>query len=171
MRDVPCLLLSLTLASPAIAAASAVPATPPADARVSVDLRDVDIVDVTRLFADASGFQLVVDPGVSCKLTLKLDQVPWSAALDLALKVCGLGSETDNGIVRVAQIAKLTAETEARRKFEEGHRLDRPLHTTIQRLSYAKAAELAPLLKKFLSPRGDVVADPRTNTLIITDVQ
>jgi type IV pilus assembly protein PilQ len=73
--------------------------------------------------------------------------------------------------VRVAPVAKLTAETEASRKFEEEHKLDRPLRTTIHRLSYANAANLAPLLKKFLSSRGDIVVDPRTNTLIITDVQ
>ena len=150
---------------------AAASAAPPADTRVSVDLKDVDIVDVARLFADVGGFQLVVDPGVSCKLTLKLHEVPWPAALDLALKVCSLGSETDNGIVRVAPVAKLTAETEANRKLEQGQQLDRPLRTTIRRLSYAQAVDLAPLLKKFLSPRGDIVVDPRTNTLIITDIQ
>jgi type II secretory pathway component HofQ len=39
------------------------------------------------------------------------------------------------------------------------------------RLSYAKAAEMAPLVKKFLSPRGEVIFDARTNTLIVTDIE
>ena len=39
------------------------------------------------------------------------------------------------------------------------------------RLSYAKAAEVAPLLKRFLSPRGDVTYDARTNTLFVTDIE
>ena len=78
VRGLPSLLLSLALVSPAKAAS-------PPDARVSVDFKDVDVVDVARLFAEVGGFQLVVDPGVSCKLTLKLSEVPWTAALDLAL--------------------------------------------------------------------------------------
>ncbi|PYQ18536.1 MAG: hypothetical protein DMF81_24640 [Acidobacteria bacterium] len=53
----------------------------------------------------------------------------------------------------------------------EEQKLNRPLHTVRYRLSYAKAAELAPLIKKFLSPRGEVVVDARTNTLIITDIE
>jgi type II secretory pathway component HofQ len=39
------------------------------------------------------------------------------------------------------------------------------------RLAYAKARELAPVLSKFLSARGSVVFDERTNTLIVTDIR
>jgi type IV pilus assembly protein PilQ len=168
MRGFPAALLTLVLSSSSLAAA---PPAPPVDTSVSVDFKDVDVVDVVRLFAEVGSFQVVVDPGISCKLTLKLKEVPWPTALDLALKVCSLGSETDNGIVRVAPVAKLTSESEARRKFAEEQKLNRPLRTNVYRLSYAKATELAPLLKKFLSARGDIVVDPRTNTLIITDVE
>jgi type IV pilus assembly protein PilQ len=160
-------------AAPVLAAADAPPAARPAasaEAKISVDFKDVDVVDVVRLLADVGHFQVVVDPGITCKLTLKLHEVPWDTTLDMALRVCGLASESDNGIVRVAPIAKLTGENEARRKLAEEQRLDRPLHTRRYTLSYARAAELAPLIKKFLSPRGDVVFDARTNTLIITDI-
>ena len=62
------------------------------------------------------------------------------------------------------------AEHQERRKLAEEQKLNRPLRTVRHTLSYARAADLAPLIKKFLSPRGDVVFDARTNTLIITDV-
>jgi type IV pilus assembly protein PilQ len=141
-----------------------------AETRISLDFKDADILDVVRLMAEVGNFQVVVDPGVSCKLTLKLKEVPWDTALDVALRSCGLGQDAENGIVRVAPVARLTEEAAARRKLAEEQRLDRPLRTTRYRLSYAKAAELAPIIKKFLSPRGEVVVDPRTNTLIITDI-
>ena len=144
---------------------------PRPETRISIDFKDADILDVIRLMAEVGNFQVVVDPGVSCKVTLKLKEVPWDAALDVVLRSCGLGQDTDNGIVRVAPVAKLTEEAAARRKLAEEQKLDRPLRTTRYRLSYAKAAELAPLIKKFLSPRGEVVVDPRTNTLIITDIE
>ena len=140
------------------------------EARISVDFKDADIVDIVRLLSEVGNFQVVIDPGVSCKLTLKLKEVPWDSTLDVALRVCGLGYENDNGIVRVAPVAKLTAEHEARRRLAEEQKLNRPLRTVRYQLSYARAAELAPVIKKFLSPRGDVVFDARTNTLIITDI-
>ena len=165
------LLLSLGLVSSALAVPPAGKPSTSAETRVSIDFKDADILDVVRLMAEVGDFQVVVDPGVSCKLTLKLKEVPWDTALDVALRSCGLGQDAENGIVRVAPVAKLTEEAAARRRLEEEKRLDRPLRTTRYRLSYAKATELAPLIKKFLSPRGEVVVDPRTNTLIITDIE
>jgi len=57
-----------------------------------------------------------------------------------------------------------------RRNYEEQKSLTGPLRTTYRRLSYARARDLAPLLQKSLSPRGEIAFDERTNTLIITDV-
>jgi type II secretory pathway component HofQ len=165
-----CLLLALGLAASAPASSAGMPA-PSAETRISLDFKDADILDVVRLMAEVGSFQVVVDPGVACKLTLKLKEVPWDAALDVALRSCGLGRDEEGGIMRVAPVAKLTEEAAARRKLAEEQRLNRPLRTVRYRLSYAKAAELAPLIKKFLSPRGEVVVDPRTNTLIITDIE
>jgi type IV pilus assembly protein PilQ len=153
-----------------LTAAGAPAATEPAETRVSIDFKDAEVVDIVRLMSDVGGFQVVVDPGIACKLTLKLKEVPWPTALDMALRVCGLGYEEDHGVVRVAPVARLTAEHAERRRLDEERRLSRPLRTTTVRLSYARASELAPLLKKHLSPRGDVSFDARTNTLFITDV-
>jgi len=164
------LVLAVAAVSPAADAPARTRPTAPAEARVSIDFKDADIVDVVRLMAEVGSFQVVVDPGVACKLTLKLKEVPWAQALDVSLRVCGLASESENGIVRVAPVAKLTAEHQERRRLAEEQKLDRPLRTVHYTLSYARAAELAPLIKKFLSPRGDVVFDARTNTLIITDI-
>jgi type IV pilus assembly protein PilQ len=173
MGLLPSVILSVALGASALGAdAPALRATsaPSPEARISIDFKDADIVDVVRLLSEVGNFQVVIDPGISCKLTLKLKEVPWDTALDIALRVCSLGSESDNGIVRVAPVAKLTSEHQERRRLAEEQKLNRPLRTVRYTLSYAKAAELAPLLKKFLSPRGDVVFDARTNTLIITDV-
>jgi type IV pilus assembly protein PilQ len=164
------------LGAVAVVSLLAVPAFPaPADVRaeanVSIDFKDADIRDVLLMMAEVGQFQVVVDPGVACKLTLKLKDVRWDTALDLALRSCSLGYDVDNGIYRIAPTAKLTAEMAERRRFAEEQRLNRPLQTVRYRLSYARAAELAPLIKKFLSPRGDVSYDARTNTLYITDIE
>jgi type IV pilus assembly protein PilQ len=146
-------------------------ALPPSETRISIDFKDADILDIVRLMAEVGDFQVVADPGITCKLTLRLKEVPLATAFDVILRSCGLGYDEDGGIVRVAPTAKLAAEHAERRRFEEEKRLNRPLRTKVIRLSYAKAAEMAPLLKRFLSPRGDVVYDPRTNTLFVTDIE
>src|SRR5687768_12133049 len=112
-------------------------ATPSAgdEARISLDLREADVSDVVRLLAEVGGFQFVVDPGVSCKLTLKLSGVKWVSALDVALRSCGLGREEDNEVVRVAPLAKLTAEAAERRRYEAERQLATPARTVRFRLS------------------------------------
>jgi type IV pilus assembly protein PilQ len=166
------LLLTLSLApsGPALAAPPR-QASQDGEARISVDFKDADVVDIVRLFAEIGGFQVVVDPGVTCKLTLKLNEVRWASALDVALKSCGLGRDEENEIIRVAPLAKLTAEHAAQRKLDEEKALAGPLQMRTYRLSYARAAEMAPIIKKFLSPRGEVIYDSRTNTLIVMDVR
>lgn len=166
MRPLALAVLSFVLAAtPVLAADSAT-----GEARLSLDFKDTDIRDVVLMMAEVGQFQVVLDPGITCKLTLKLKDVPWDTALDLALRSCGLGYDVDNAIYRIAPTAKLAAEMAERRRLEEERRLNRPLRTVRYRLSYARASELAPLIKKFLSPRGDVVFDPRSNTLYITDI-
>jgi type II secretory pathway component HofQ len=163
-----------TLAAVLLAASVAAPARPaavPEETRISVDFKDADVLDIVRLMAELGNFQVVAHPGITCKLTLKLKEVPLVTAFDLTLKTCGLGYEEESGIFRIAPTATLTAESAERRKLAEAQRLDRPLKTRMYRLSYARAAEMAPLVKKFLSPRGEVIFDARTNTLIVTDIE
>jgi type II secretory pathway component HofQ len=157
----------------ALALLAALPSAPPRKAeetKISIDLKDTSVVDVVRLMAEVGGLQVVVGSEVSCRLTLKLKDVPWRRVMDIALKTCGLGSEEDNGIVRVAAMSRLTQEAADRRKLAEEQALSGPLRIKQHRLSYARAEEMAPLLRRFLSPRGEVVVDARTNTVIIIDV-
>lgn len=139
---------------------------------IDVDVREADVQDVLRLLAEVGGFNLAVDPGVSCKATLKLKQVPWPQVLDLVLRTCGLEQERlGRNLVRVASAEEIRKEYEGRRKYQEEKALAGPLETRYVTLAYAKARDLAPILTKFLSPRGSVVFDERTNTLIVTDIR
>lgn len=139
---------------------------------IDIDVKEADVLDVLRLLAEVGGLNLAADPEVSCKTTLKLKQVPWPQVLDLVLRTCGLAKdELGPNLVRVATSERLRKEYEERRKYEEEKALAGPLTTTYVKLAYAKARDMAPMLARFLSPRGSVVFDERTNTLIITDVQ
>ena len=159
------------LATLLIAAAFAAPKTPTptTEARVSLDVKDAPVGDIVSVLVEVGGFQVVFDPAPPCSLTLKLTKVRWRIALEAAFRACRLAYEEDGGILRIAPVERLKAEGEDRRKLDE-ERARSGAHTVSSfRLSYARAAEMAPIVKRVLSPRGDVVYDTRTNTLIIVD--
>src|SRR5262249_59333004 len=86
---------------------------------ISLDFKDGDLQDIFRLFADISGLNIVVNPGVSGKVTLKLNEVPWDQALDLILKANGLGYTLEGNVIRIARLSDLQKEEQDRRKLEE----------------------------------------------------
>jgi type IV pilus secretin PilQ/predicted competence protein len=140
-------------------------------APINMDFKDADLQDIFRLFADVSGLNVVVNPGVSGKVTLKLTEVPWDQALDLILKTNGLGRTIDDNVIRIARLSDLQREEEDLRKLKENQALAGDLTTWRKSLSYAKAADLEQSVKKVaLSARGQITLDTRTNTMIITDL-
>jgi len=142
---------------------------PEGEARISLDVKDAAAVDVVRMLAEVADFQAVFDPGVSCALTLKLTGVRWQKALDLTLASCGLGHEGEGRVLRIAPAARLIEESVARRRLDEERSQSLPAMLTTYRLSYARAEQVAPLLKRLLSPRAVVTYDTRTNTLLVVD--
>ena len=137
---------------------------------ISLDFKDGDIQDIFRLFAEISGLNIVVQPGVAGRITLTLREVPWDQALELILKTNRLGYIVEGNVIRIAPLAELANEESEKRRLAEEKALAGDLFTEIRELSYAKASELQPLLQRNLSARGDTVIDERTNTIIFTDL-
>jgi type IV pilus assembly protein PilQ len=147
-------------------------ASPGDQTLIDMDLKDVKAQAILSLLSELGGFNLVVSSDVGCKLTLNLKAVHWQEVYETVLRSCRLGEDRmGKNLVRVAPVEELARELEERRKYEEAKKAAEPLRTTYRRLVYARAKEMAPLLSKFLSPRGEVSFDERTNTLIITDVE
>ena len=72
---------------------------------MSISLKDGDIKDVLRSFAQISGLNIVVQPGVTGTVTVELTDVPWDQALEEILKINGLGYALEGNIMRVAPIS------------------------------------------------------------------
>ncbi len=137
---------------------------------ISVNLKDVDLRDFFRLIHEISGLNVVVDPGVKGNLTIVLDDVPWDQALDIVLKNNDLDKQLDGNVLRLASKETLRKEADENRDLAKAVAESAEVVTTTRVLSYAKATALATTLKKFLSSRGDIIADDRSNTLIIRDI-
>jgi type IV pilus assembly protein PilQ len=137
---------------------------------ISVNLKDVDLKDFFRLIHEISGLNVVLDPNVHGTLTVVLDDVPWDQALDIVLKNNELARELEGNVLRIATVDTLKHEADARRAQIESEALAVEKVSVTRFLSYAKAKDVIITVKKFLSQRGDVVADDRTNAVIINDI-
>jgi type IV pilus assembly protein PilQ len=138
---------------------------------VSLDFQQADLKSVLRVFSEISGLNVVIDPSVAGTVDVALKDVPWDQALDIILRANQLGYLVDGTVVRIAPLKVLADEEAQRRKLSDEQALSGTVKVLTKTPSYAKAAELSALLtKSVLSQRGAVQVDPRTNTLIITDL-
>ena len=137
---------------------------------ISVNLKDVDLKDFFRLIHEISGLNVVLDPTVQGRLTLVLDDVPWDQALDIVLQNNGLDNQLQGNVLRIATRETLRREAEQTRDLAKAQNEAVPSITATRRLSYAKASAVTLTLKRFLSSRGDILADDRANLLIIRDI-
>ena len=139
---------------------------------VTLDFQGADLRAVLRTFADISnGLNIVIDPAINGTVDVSLRDVPWDQALDIILRANKLGYIVEGNIVRIVPLTVLAQEREDQRKLADATALAGDLRVLTRPLSYAKAADLVPIItRSALSSRGDVQIDARTNTLIIRDL-
>ncbi len=139
--------------------------------RISLDFQQADITNILRLIADVSGFNIVVGEGVKSKVTMKLVNVPWDQALDMLLKMNGLGMIRQGSIVWVDTLSNL-----AKQQDEEARAKDAKVKAEelIDRVFYIKniqAQELMASLRTYLSPRGVMQFNAGSNALIVRETE
>jgi type IV pilus assembly protein PilQ len=157
---------------------------------VTFNFQDIPVRTVLQLIAEESGLNVVAADTVSGNVTLRLINVPWDQALEIVLRAKGLDQRRDGNVVWVAPQSELSnyekAQAEARLALE----VSAPLLTEYIQVNYAKAEDIAKLLTEeslsnqggnqgvagqqrpqrgFLSPRGAVTFDARTNTILLQD--
>lgn len=137
---------------------------------ISLNLKDADIKDVLRTFAELTGLNIAVDPGVTGSVTVDFVDVPWDQALDLILRQNGLTWTIEGNVMRIGTIERMAAEATASRRLDEEERLKVPLTTISFKLSYARATEVSALLKDIASPRARIITDTRTNQIIVSEI-
>jgi type IV pilus assembly protein PilQ len=138
---------------------------------VTLNLVDADVKQVFGVFHDISGLNFVLDPAVGGSVTIVVDNVPWDQALDLILKNNSLDMVLEGNVVRIAPVAKLAQEAAARKALIEAKEFEAAPVSITRTLSYADVKEIEKVVRDaILSPKGRVVPDERTNTLIIRDI-
>ncbi|MFD2165489.1 type IV pilus secretin PilQ [Thalassotalea euphylliae] len=140
---------------------------------ISLNFQDISVRTVLQIIADYNEFNLITSDTVTGNITLRLDGVPWDQALDIILKVKGLDKRMQGNILMVAPSDELAAREAKNLQAQQQVEELAPLYSEYVQINYAKATELASLIKNedtsILSTRGSVSVDERTNTLLIRD--
>ena len=140
---------------------------------ISLNFQDIPVRTVLQIIADYNEFNLITSDTVTGNITLRLDGVPWDQALDIILKVKGLDKRMQGNILMVAPSDELAAREAKNLQAQQQVEELAPLYSEYVQINYAKASELADLIKNedtsILSPRGSVSVDERTNTLLVRD--
>jgi type IV pilus assembly protein PilQ len=169
--------------------------------KVTFNYKDIDIRNALKLIAEMSDVNIIMSDDVTGLLTMRLVDVPWDQALDLILTSKGLGKNYEGNVMRIAPLAVLKADAEARRATQKSIEEVAPLETEFIQLGYASVNDVSTILKgesgaqssaaqgaagsssqagggiggegglKLLSERGSILLDERSNTMIITDTR
>lgn len=153
--------------------------------KLSLNFQNIEVRSLLQVIADFTNFNVVTSDSVTGAVTLRLKDVPWDQALDIILQAKGLGMRKTGNVLWIAPQDEISArekqELEAKASIESLE----TLRTQSFQMNYAKAADIAAQISasagastatssassaRILSPRGSVIAEPRTNQLFVTDI-
>ena len=168
--------------------------------KLSLNFQNIDVRSLLQVFADFTGLNVVVSDSVSGNLTLRLKDVPWDQALHLILQAKGLGERKEGNVLWIAPRQEILAREKSELEAATSLQAIEPVRSETFQLNYQKASAVVALLtgaaggaqssppgaavvpligggggrgtptSRVLSPRGTVIADPRTNQIFVTDI-
>lgn len=139
--------------------------------RISLDFQQADITNILRLIAEVSGFNIVVGEGVKSKVTMKLVSVPWDQALDMLLKMNGLGMIRQGSIVWVDSLANIAKQQDEEARAKDSKTKAEELVDRVFYIKNLQAQELMQSLRQYLSPRGVMQFNQGSNALIVRETE
>lgn len=138
---------------------------------ISLDFKDGDLIDLFRLMSEISGLNIIVNPGITGRVSLSVKEVPWDQALDLILKTQGLGYSVDGNVVRIAKISDLQREEQELRNLKKEKELSGEQTSWQGRLSYLDTDQVKSVVEKtVLSDKGTFISLGAGNVFIVTDL-
>lgn len=139
--------------------------------KISLDFKDVEMVDVLRLIADVSQLNVVAGDATKGRITMRLIDIPWDHALDVILQTKNLAFKKVGNVLRIAPKEQLAKEEQAR--LTEKRNLENLEDLVVKPIpvNYAKVSQVKNMVTRLLSERGTVDMDERTSTLILKDIQ
>lgn len=139
---------------------------------ISINFYQTDVAIILQALADNKQLNLVLDDDVSIKQTIKLQNIDWQRALDIVLHSAKLQAQIEDNILFVSKAVDPQILLERQQQELKEQQLKQPLEIMSIAVNHAQPMTLIEAIEQqeLLSPRGKVVIDKRTNSLIITDI-
>ena len=140
--------------------------------KIHFDVKNIEVGDLLKMIADASGFNIIVDQSVNAAapITLSLVNIPWDQALDTIMGISKLVANKNGNILIITTLQKATAEKKLALEAEKLLEVEEPMVTKIFPISYASSSDLIKTLSEYgTKDRGKISFDNRTNQLIVKD--
>ena len=148
--------------------------------RLSLNFQNIEVRSLLQVIADFTNFNIVTSDTVTGSLTLRLKDVPWDQALQIIMDAKGLGMRKSGTVLWIAPKDEIDARMKKDLQAADEIRKLEPLKTQAFQLNYAKANDIVNQLTntntggtgnnaRFLTERGNVIAEPRTNQIFVTD--
>lgn len=157
--------------------------------KLSLNFQNIEVRSLLQVIADFTNFNIVTSDSVTGTLTLRLKDVPWDQALEIILQAKGLGMRKAGNVIWIAPGDEIAAREKAELESKASIESLESVRTQGFQMNYAKAVDIATQLNatqnsatttpgvgggnnngRILSPRGSVIAEPRTNQLFVTDI-
>ena len=161
-----------------------------------LSFQDIPVRSVLQILADYYDFNLIATEAVSGNITIQMNNVPWDQALELVLRSSNLGSRLEGNVLYVAPSDEIAAQDQLELEANRQAEALAPMYTEFMQVNYADASDIldllignagagaaaggadlggapgaAPSSGGILSPRGTATVDPRTNIIIVRDIE
>ncbi|MFT4813271.1 MAG: type IV pilus assembly protein PilQ [Paracoccaceae bacterium] len=166
----------------------------------SLSFQDIPVRSVLQILADYYEFNFIASDAVSGNITIQMENVPWDQALELVLRSRSLGSRLEGNVLYVAPADEIAAQDQLKLEASQQAQALAPMFTEFVQVNYADAQEILLLLTGvgggagggagagadaagspgggaavrgggILSARGTASVDPRTNIIIVRDIE
>ncbi len=141
--------------------------------RLSLNFQIIPVRSALTILSEFTNINMITSDTVSGSIALRLNQVPWDQALDLILKTKGLDKRRNGDVMLIAPAEEIAAREALELQTEKQIEQLAPLQSEFIQVNYAKAANMSELIltkgANYLSARGSVSVDERTNTLLVQD--
>ncbi len=146
--------------------------------RVTINVRNADVIDVLRMIANISKLNIIADDSVKGKITIQVKNIPWDQLLHLLLVQKGLEEERVGNVIRIAPAGVMEKERTQKlasiKAKEKLLAIEKPVIGTVP-LSYIKAAQAVSIVRKIVyggkSQNGFIIADKANNALIYSTTE
>lgn len=148
--------------------------------KLSLNFQNIEVRALLQVIADFTNFNVVTSDSVTGSVTLRLKDVPWDQALQIIMDSKGLGMRKSGSVLWIAPKDEIDARTKKDMESAASMQALEPLQTQSFQLNYAKAVDIVAQLggsgattgsgPRFLSSRGTVISEPRTNQIFVNDI-